>query len=187
MMTTPFNEVSGDITCQTIDKIVNNFVSHYHNKSLRPLRLANTSVSEFSTELSNHLSVLKEGGSIALGRGEDLTSKSLSKSLESLFSITIPSVREGPPLTWTSVVLFAGSQFEGPALLKIGNSSVELAENDLKLLRSGRPWRFLFPWPDKDDCQKELQSNDTLLQELVGARRVISEGGSLKFSSLGAV
>ncbi|CAG8221704.1 unnamed protein product [Penicillium nalgiovense] len=175
MMTTPFNEVFGDITCQTIDKIVNNFVSHYHNKSLRPLRLANTSVSEFSTELSNHLSVLKEGGSIALGRGEDLTSKSLSKSLESLFSITIPSVREGPPLTWTSVVLFAGPQFEGPALLKIGNSSVELAENDLKLLRSGRPWRFLFPWPDKNDCQKELQSNDTLLQELVGARRVISE------------
>ncbi|KAF3011296.1 hypothetical protein E8E15_002738 [Penicillium rubens] len=137
--------------------------------------LANTSVSEFSTELSNHLSVLNEGGSIALGRGEDLTSKSLSKSLESLFSITIPSVREGPPLTWTSVVLFAGPQFEGPAQLKVGNSSVELSEDDLKLLRSGRPWRFLFPWPDKDDCQKELQSNDTVLQELVDAWRVVSE------------
>ncbi|KAJ6163830.1 hypothetical protein N7497_003809 [Penicillium chrysogenum] len=174
-MATPLNEVSGDETCQTIGKIVNNFVSQYHNKSLRPLRLANTSVSAFLTELSNHLSVLNEGDSIALGRGEDLTSKSLSKSLESLFSITIPSVREGPPLTWTSVVLFAGPQFEGPAQLKVGNSSVELSEDDLKLLCSGRPWRFLFPWPDKDDCQKELQSNDTVLQELVDARRVVSE------------
>ncbi|CAG8127607.1 unnamed protein product [Penicillium nalgiovense] len=175
MMTTPFNEVPGDRTCQIIDKIVNNFVSQYHNKSLRPLRLANTSVSEFSTELLNHLSVLNEGGSIAFGRGEDLTSNSLSKSLESLFSITIPSVREGPPLTWTSVVLFAGPQFEGPAQLRVGTSSVELSEYDLRLLRSGRPWRFLFPWPDKDDCQKELQSNDTVLQELVDARRLISE------------
>lgn len=187
MMTTPFNEVPGDRTCQTIDKIVNNFVSQYHNKSLRPLRLADTSISEFSTELSNHLSVLNEGGSIAFGRGEVLTSNSLSKSLESLFSITIPSVREGPPLTWTSVVLFAGPQFEGPAQLRVGTSSVELSENDLRLLRSGRPWRFLFPWPDKDDCQKELQSNDTVLQELVDARRVISEGESLKFLSRGAV
>ncbi|OQE68393.1 hypothetical protein PENNAL_c0154G07346 [Penicillium nalgiovense] len=137
--------------------------------------LANLSISEFSTELSNHLSVLNEGGSIAFGRGENLTSNSLSKSLESLFSIKVPSVSEGPPLTWTSVVLFAGPQFEGPAQLRVGTSSVELSENDLRLLRSGRPWRFLFPWPDKDDCQKELQSNDTVLQELVDARRVISE------------
>ncbi|CAG8243845.1 unnamed protein product [Penicillium nalgiovense] len=175
MMTTPCNEVSGDRTCQTIDKIVKNFISQHHNRSLCPLRLANLSISEFSTELSNHLSVLNEGGSIAFGRGENLTSNSLSKSLESLFSIKIPSVREGPPLTWTSVVLFAGPQFEGPAQLRVGTSSVELSENDLRLLRSGRPWRFLFPWPDKDDCQKELQSNDTVLQELVDARRVISE------------
>ncbi|KAJ5202921.1 hypothetical protein N7449_005000 [Penicillium cf. viridicatum] len=175
MMTTPFNEVAGDGTCQTIDKIVNNFISQHHDKSLSPLRLANISISEFSTALSNYLSVLNEGGSIAFGRGEDLTSKSLSKSLESLFSITTPSVREGPPLTWTRLVLFAGPQFEGPAQLKVGNSSVELSENNLKLLRSGRPWRFLFPWPDKDDYKKELQSNDTVLQELVDARQTIGE------------
>ncbi|CAG8029005.1 unnamed protein product [Penicillium nalgiovense] len=105
----------------------------------------------------------------------DLTIKILSKGLESLFSIKIPSVREGPPLSWTSVVLFAGPQFEGPVQLLVGNSSIELSEIDLKLLRSGRPWRFLFPWPDKDDCQKELQSNDAVLQEFVDARRVISE------------
>ncbi|CAG8052263.1 unnamed protein product [Penicillium nalgiovense] len=66
----------------------------------------------------------------------DLTTKSLSKGLESPFSITIPSVREGPPLSWTSVVLFAGPQFEGPVQLQVGNSSIELSEIDLKLLRS---------------------------------------------------
>ncbi|KAJ5337343.1 Winged helix-turn-helix transcription repressor DNA-binding [Penicillium brevicompactum] len=175
MMATPSNEDSSDGICQTIENIANNFIPQHHDKILSPLRLADISISEFSTELSNHLSVLNEGGSIAFGRGEDLTSKSLSKSLESLFSIATPPVREGPPLTWTKLVLFAGPQFEGLAHLKIGNSSVELSENDLKLLRSGRPWRFLFPWPDKDDCMKELQSNDTVLQELVDARKVIGE------------
>jgi hypothetical protein len=103
-MTTPFNEVSGDGICQNIDNIVNNFISQYHDKSLSPLRLANISISAFSTQLSNHLSVLNEGGSIAFGRGEEST----SKSLESLFSITTPSVMEGPPLTWTRLVLFVG-------------------------------------------------------------------------------
>ncbi|OQE65470.1 hypothetical protein PENNAL_c0205G02379 [Penicillium nalgiovense] len=175
MMTTSFGEMAGDRTCQTIDNIVNNFVPQHHDTSLSPLRLANISISEFSTELSNYLSVLNEGGSIAFCRGEDLTSKSLSKNLESLFSITTPSVREGPPLTWTRLVLFAGPQFEGPAQLQVENSSVELSAIDLKLLRSGRPWRFLFPWPDKDDCKKELQSNDTVLQELVDARKTIGE------------
>jgi hypothetical protein len=187
MMTMPLNEVSADGICQTIDNIVNNFISQHHDKSLSPLRLANISISEFSTGLSKHLSVLNEGGSIAFGRGEDLTSKSLSKNLESLFSITTPSVREGPPLTWTRLVLFAGPHFEGPAQLKVGNSSVELSEIDLKLLRSGRPWRFLFPWPDKDDCKKELQSNDTVLQELVDARKTIGEGESLKALSCNVV
>lgn len=90
-------------------------------------------------------------------------------------------------MSWTSVVLFAGPQFEGPVQLLVGNSSIELSEIDLKLLRSGRPWRFLFPWPDKDDCQKELQSNDAVLQEFVDARRVISEGECLKSLSRGAV
>jgi hypothetical protein len=98
MMTTSSNEESGDGRCQTIDNIVNNFISEHHDKSLGPLRLANISISEFSTELSNHLSVLNKGGSIAFGRGEDLTSKRLSLSLESLFSINTPPVREGPPL-----------------------------------------------------------------------------------------
>ncbi|KGO69276.1 hypothetical protein PITC_094750 [Penicillium italicum] len=98
-MTTPINEVAGNESCQTIDKIASNFISQNHDNTLSPLRLANISISEFSTALSNHLSVLNEGSSIAFGRREDLTSKRLSKSLESLFSVIIPSVREGLPLT----------------------------------------------------------------------------------------
>ncbi|CAG8900093.1 unnamed protein product [Penicillium nalgiovense] len=174
-MPTPFNKMTDDENHQTIDKIVHNFVSQRDEKSLNPLRLANVSVSEFSTELANHLSTINEGGSIALGRGETLASISLSKSLESLFSTSTPCVTDGPSLTWTKLVLFAGPNFEGSTQLKIDNSSVELPEYDLKLLRSGRPWRFLSPWPDRDDCTKELQSSETALQELSNARKVIGE------------
>ena len=125
-MTNPFNEMADNESHQTIDKIVNNFVSQRDGKSLNPLRLASVSVSEFSTELASHLSTINEGGSIALGRGEKLTSNSLSKSLEGLFSTSTPRVTEGPPLTWTKLVLFAGPNFEGATQLKVENSSVEL-------------------------------------------------------------
>lgn len=161
---------------QAIEKIFRNFFSQHHNESLNPLNLANISVSEFSAGLRNHLSVLNEGGSIARGRGEDLVSTGLSKSLERLFSTTTPFVREGPPLSWTSLVLFAGQQYEGTGQLQVGDSRIELSKDDLKLLLSGRPWRFLFPWPDKDDCTKELQSTKTAIQELLDARKLIGEG-----------
>ncbi|CAG7997199.1 unnamed protein product [Penicillium salamii] len=130
MMTTVSNEECGDGRCQTIDNIVDNYISEHHDKSLRPLRLANISIFEFSTELSNHLSVLNEGGSIALGRGEELASKSLS--LQSLFSITTPPVRDGPPLTWTRLVLFAGPQFEGPAPTNVVLEQISLVARHLR-------------------------------------------------------
>ncbi|OQD72518.1 hypothetical protein PENANT_c248G04367 [Penicillium antarcticum] len=156
-MTTPFTEMTNDENCQTIDKIVNNFLSQRSEKNLNALRLAGVSVSEFSAELANHLSTLNEGGSIALGRGENLASISLSKSLESLFSTSKPRVIEGPPLTWTRLVLFAGPRFEGSTPLKVEDSSVELSGDDLKLLRS------------------ELQSSETALQELTDVREMIGE------------
>ncbi|CAG7949988.1 unnamed protein product [Penicillium salamii] len=137
--------------------------------------LASVSVSEFTAELANHLCTINEGGSIAFGRGENLASIGLSKSLESLFSTSTPRVIEGPPLTWTRLVLFAGPKFEGPTQLKVESSSVELSGDDFKLLRSGRPWRFLSPWPDRDDCAKELRSSETVLQELVDARKLIGD------------
>ena len=179
-MTTPSNGKTDDGNCQTIDKIVNNFVSQRYEKSLNPFRLASVSVPEFATELANHLSTIDEGGSIALGRGENLASISLGKSLESLFSTSTPRVREGPPLTWTRLVLFAGPNFEGTTQLKVENSSVDLSEDDFNLLRSGRPWRFLSPWPDRDDCTKELHSCETALQELSNARKVINESECLR-------
>jgi hypothetical protein len=163
-----------------MDNIVNNFISQRHDNGLNPLRLANISVSEFSAELRNHLSVINDGGSIALCRGQELASVGLSKGLESLFSTTIPFVREGPPVTWTRLVLFAGPQYKGPAQLKVGESIVELSNDDFKLLHSGRPWRFISPWPDKDDCMKELESSRTALHELADSRKTISEGERLK-------
>ncbi|CAG7947987.1 unnamed protein product [Penicillium salamii] len=160
---------------QTIKKIFDNFIPQHHDKSLSALKPANIPLSEFSANLRKHLSVLNEGGSIARGGGEDLVSTGLSKSLDSLFSTTTPFVTEGPPLTWTSLVLFAGHQFGGPAQLQVGDSKIELSGEDFKLLRSGRPWRFLYPWPDKDDCAKELQSTKTAIQELLDARKMINE------------
>lgn len=103
----------------------------------------------------------------------------LSKCLDNLFLTPKPPVREGPPLTWTTVVLFAGPHFEDPSKLKIGESLVELPEADLELLSSGRPWRFLYPWPDKGDCEKELRSSEMALHELNNTRQIMHEGGHL--------
>ncbi|KAJ5575597.1 hypothetical protein N7535_002523 [Penicillium sp. DV-2018c] len=174
-MSTPVNGNTDDGHRQAIDKLVKNFVSTPDEKDLYPFRLASVSIPEFATELANHLSTINEGGSIAIGRGENLTSISLSQSLESLFSTSRPCVREGPPLTWTKIVLSAGPNFVGSRQIKVEDSSVELPEYDLELLRSGRPWRFLSPWPDRDDCTKELHSTETALQELVNSRKVIDE------------
>ena len=99
ILTTPINKVINAKTCQTIDNLVNNFISQRYANGLNPLRLTNISVSKFSAELRNHLSVINNGGSIALCRGQELASVGLSKGLESLFSTTIPFVREGPPMT----------------------------------------------------------------------------------------
>lgn len=179
MIATCSNDEYGDGTHQKVHNVLNDFITQRHDKSLSPLQLAHISIPEFSTELTKYLSVLNGGGSIAFGRGEDLTSIRLSKSLESLFSTRTPCVREGPPLTWTTIILFVGPHFGGPSQLTVGESSVDLSEEDLKLLRSGRPWRFLSPWPDKDDCKKELQSSEMSLQELIDTRRTMDEGGRL--------
>jgi hypothetical protein len=40
--------------------------------------------------------------------------------------------------------------------VKVGESAIQLAEEDRKLLASGRPWQFLNPWPDERDYQREL-------------------------------
>lgn len=162
-----------------INENLKDFISYRHDSILGPLHLANSSHSKFSADLEGYLSVLNGGGSIALSRGEDLASIRLSKSLETLFTTTTPHVRDGPPLTWTTVILFAGPHFEGPSMLKIGDSLVEVAEDDLQLLASGRPWRFLNPWPDKGDCEKEIQASEMALQELDDTRQIMQKGTQL--------
>ena len=174
--TTRFDGEYGDETRQTVQNKMNNFISERHNKRLSPLRFTDISVCGFSTKLADYLSVLNGGGSIAFSRGEELASIRLSKSLEGLFTAATPSVREGPPLAWATVILFVGPHFEGPSQIQIGESSVELSDHDLELLCSGRPWRFLCPWPDRDDCTKELRSSELVLQELIESRQAINEG-----------
>ncbi|KAI9923500.1 hypothetical protein MW887_008612 [Aspergillus wentii] len=161
--TTPLESENVRRTCQneSID-----FTTRDHEKILQSLRLVNPPIPELAAGLKDYLSVLSRGSSLALSRGEDLASIRLSKSIESLFSTATPRVIDGPPITWTMLILFAGPQFDGPSRLKIGETEVELPEDDLNLVRSGRPWRFLSPWPDSDDCEKELRSVESALWEL---------------------
>lgn len=161
-------------TGQAVYEEVRDFITRRHDGNLRPLRLTDESISEFSTELANHLSVVNRGASIAFARGEELSSVRLSNSAESLFGAA-PTVTKGPPLSWTTVILAAGPHFKGPSQLMVGESVVQLSENDDALLRSGRPWRFLHPWPDEDDCRKELESTAMALQELDHARQQVQK------------
>lgn len=180
----PTNNEDVNGICPTLYNKLNDFIACRQDIILRPLRLNDISLSKFSAELEGYLSVLNGGGSIAFSRGEDLASIRLSKSLETLFSTPTPPVPEGPQLTWTTIILFAGPNFEGPSKLKIGESLVELGEDDLGLLSSGRPWRFLNPWPDKGDCEKELRSSGMALQELNNTRQIIHEGRHLTLCAL---
>lgn len=155
---------------------VYDFISQRHDKELSALSLADNPLPTYSDKLDNYMSVLNGAGSIALGRGEELSSVRLSKSVERLFSTAEPSIIEGLPLSWTTIILFAGPRFEGSTKFSVQGSKVELSVHDLELLRSGRPWRFLSPWPDRNDCEKERQSCEVTLQELHGTRQEITRG-----------
>jgi hypothetical protein len=53
--------------------------------------------------------------------------------------------------------------------VKVGESAIQLAEEDLKLLASRRPWQFLNPWPDERDYQRELA---LVIKDMDGLRMV---------------
>lgn len=175
--TTRSSDEYGEGTRQTPNNRVIDFTTRDHDNNLSPLRLIENPMSDISAGLDRYLSVLNRGGSIALGRGERLTSTRLGKSIESLFSTATPRVIEGPLLNWAMLILLAGPHFDGPSQLKLGESHVELPEDDLELVRSGRPWRFLSPWPDQDDCEKELRSTEVALRELVDTRQIMKKRG----------
>jgi hypothetical protein len=143
---------------------------------LRSLKLLEAPVSEISSTLNEYTSVLHRNLSIALGRGHTLSSTRLSKSLESVFSTAAPDVLTGPPISWTDLVLSIGPSFNGTGHLKIGESEIRLPKDDFELIYSGRPWRFLSPWPGADDCQAELQAIETSLEELFSLKQSLTIG-----------
>jgi hypothetical protein len=109
--------------------------------------------------LDKYLQVLKHNGSISFNRGDSPSSAHLCEQLGRLFTIPQPHVIEGPLISWVRVVLSAGSSpghLDQTTPLKVGESTIQLSEEDHKLLASGRPWQFLNPWPDERDYQREL-------------------------------
>lgn len=146
---------------------------------LAPLQLADSScLSDLTLNLAAYELILNGGESLAVGRGASLASASLSKSLERIFTSASPCVIEGPPLSWTIVVLAAGPDYQGPAQLRIGDSCVDLPKDDFEFICSGRPWRFLCPWPDPNDCKKELEASKLALGELRETQKVVHQGRS---------
>jgi hypothetical protein len=156
------------------------FTTHRPDLSLGSLKSADIFVPEFLVILDNYRTVLQQGGSIALGRGETLASVRLDRSLSGLFSTEAPKVIRGPAITWTALVLSAGPHFDGASQFEVGESLVEVVGDDLELIRSGRPWRFLSPWPDRDDCEAELRSTEMALHELLDTKQLIREGEDVR-------
>jgi hypothetical protein len=152
------------------------FTTHRLELSLGSLKSADVFAPGFLIVLDNYRTVLQQGGSIALGRGETLASVRLDRSLSGLFSTETPTVIRGTPITWTALVLSAGPHYDGASQFKVGESLIEVVGDDLELIRSGRPWRFLSPWPDRDDCEAELRSTETTLHELLDTKLLMHQG-----------
>jgi hypothetical protein len=109
--------------------------------------------------LDEYLLVLDNSGSISFNRCDSPFSAHLCEQLGRLFTIPKPQVIEGPLISWARVVLSAGcspGHLDQTTPLKVGESTIQLSEEDHKLLASGRPWRFLNPWPDERDYQMQL-------------------------------
>ncbi|KAH2831652.1 hypothetical protein V6Z77_009211 [Aspergillus fumigatus] len=109
--------------------------------------------------LDKYLEVLEHNGSISFNRSDSPFSVHLCEQLGRLFSIPKPHVVEGPLISWARVVLSAGSSpghLDQNTPLKVGESTIQLSEEDHKLLASGRPWQFLNPWAYLQDYQREL-------------------------------
>lgn len=109
--------------------------------------------------LDKYLWVLHNNGSISFNRGESPFSTQLCEQLGRFFMNPKPNVIEGPIISWVRVVLSAGPSpgcLNQTASLRVGESTIQLSEGDCELLASGRPWRFLNPWPDERDLKREL-------------------------------
>ncbi|GFG16976.1 hypothetical protein IFM61392_09791 [Aspergillus lentulus] len=106
-----------------------------------------------------YLWVLNNNGSISFNRGESPISTQLCERLSRLFTIPRPHVLEGPSISWVQVVRFAGDSpehLDQSMPLRVGDSTIQLSEEDHESLLSGRPWRYLDPWPVDGDYEREL-------------------------------
>ncbi|PYH75441.1 hypothetical protein BO82DRAFT_396850 [Aspergillus uvarum CBS 121591] len=143
--------------------------------NLCSLALPDSLTRELSIHLDTYHSVLNAGSSIAIGRGQCLFGTRVGEIIATLFKTKEPTVVRGPQISWTSLILAAGPNYDGPNQLTIGDSDLDLSQDDLDLIKSGRPWRFLSPWPGKDDCQRELRAIHVTREELRDTKEKIEK------------
>ena len=147
---------------------------------LRSLGSSNITIPDLLVELERYFSVLESNGSIALNSGEILSSSCLSGQLARLFKTAVPEVIDGPSMTWAGAVFLAGpspaSSIDGNYQLKIGESRIQLPDEDCMLLISGRPWQFLNPWPNQHDYEREHVSVNMALGELCKIEGLVHKG-----------
>ncbi|KAH3464011.1 hypothetical protein KXV78_000411 [Aspergillus fumigatus] len=148
----------------------------YYESELQSIAHESSPLNVMLRELKEYSSVVRQGGSVALHRGETLMSPKLSKQVENLFTHE-PNV-DGPPKSWTDIVLWAGpvpSRVCSVAQLTVGDTQIELHKDDRELLCSGRPWAFLSPWPYPGDIEKELQVVEETLADVQKIKEMVNK------------
>ncbi|KAK9595356.1 hypothetical protein V6Z93_005121 [Aspergillus fumigatus] len=153
-----------------------NFTVRYYEGELQSIARESSPLNVMLREMKEYSSVIRQGGSVALHRGENLMSPKLSKQIENLFAHE-PNV-DGPPKSWTDIVLWAGpvpSRVCSAAQLTVGDTQIELHKDDRELLCSGRPWAFLSPWPYPGDIEKELQVVEETLADVQKIKEMVNK------------
>jgi hypothetical protein len=156
-----------------------NYLSSPVPESLQPFNALGKSVHQVLAELQKYISVIERRESLALNLGMPLRGSILCDQLSKLFTVPRPSTVDGPEVSWANVVLTLGpspEHFDPNSICKIGDSSIKLAEEDYLLINSGRPWRFLSPWPDRKDCELELGVTNTSLGHVTKLGRDMAAG-----------
>jgi hypothetical protein len=147
--------ISNSLVRTSYDEV--NFTVHYYESELQSIARESSPLNMMLRELEEYSSVLRQGGSVALHRGEALMSAQLSEWVKTLFTHQ-PKV-DGPLKLWIDIVLWAGPvprRVCSATQLTVGDTQIELHKDDFELLCSGRLWKFLSPWPYPGDIKKEL-------------------------------
>jgi hypothetical protein len=145
---------------------------------LKPLDASKMSVVDALTELQRYALVLEKKESIARNLGNEPMAPFLCESINGLFGGPL-HVDGGPEMTWVKVILAMGPSpkcLDGITSLTIDQSVVKLTETHRKLLSFGRAWRFLYPWPERQDRQTELGSINTALAEIETFKDMTASG-----------